>query len=211
MRIIFATGNAGKVREIKQILKDAEAEVYSLKDVGLTSEAEENGETFGDNAYIKVKEIFDKLKVKDELENTVIMADDSGLCIDFLNGAPGVHSARFMGHDTDYVIKNAAILDLMKDVPDEKRGASFICHICAMTEDGTRYDAEGEMPGYIAREPKGRQGFGYDPIFYLPELGKTSGELTEEEKNAISHRGKVLRKMKGILEQEGILRLKQSR
>ena len=205
MRIVFATGNAGKIREIKDILDDTGAEVFSLKDLSLTAEAEENGTDFGTNAFIKADEIYKKLNSLGQMKDTVVMADDSGLCIDHLGGEPGVHSARFMGHDKDYSIKNAAILAKLDGVPDEERGAQFVCHICAIDENGVRYDAEDEMPGMIAHESRGREGFGYDPIFYLPELGKTSGELSEEEKNAISHRGKVLRSMKRILRDKGIL------
>jgi len=209
MRIVFATGNAGKMREIRDILADVDAEVLSLKELGLKSEAEEDGETFEENARIKVREIFDILNGRHEMHNTLIMADDSGLCIDALGGEPGVHSARFMGHDTDYKIKNAAILKQLEDVPDDKRGAAFVCHISAIDEDGRLYDAEDDMPGAISRESRGAEGFGYDPIFYLPEFGKTSGELSEEEKNAISHRGKVLRKMRDILLNCGIIGMKQ--
>ena len=208
MRIVFATGNAGKIKEIKDILGDADAEVYSLKDLGLKAEAEETGETFGDNAFIKADEIYNKLSADDDMKDTIVMADDSGLCIDFLGGEPGVHSARFMGHDTSYSIKNAAILDKLREVPDEKRGAQFVCHICAIDENGRRFDAEDEMPGMIAHESRGSEGFGYDPIFYLPEKKKTSGELSEEEKNEISHRGKVLRNMKSLLCSEKILKLR---
>ncbi len=208
MRIIFATGNAGKMREIRDILADVDAEIFSLKDLGLKSVAEETGETFEANARIKVREIYDILKPQGGMKDTVIMADDSGLCIDWLGGFPGVHSARYMGHDTDYKIKNAAILNELKDVREEDRGAGFVCHIAAIVEDGTIYDAEDEMRGRIAYEPAGKEGFGYDPIFYLPEFGRTSGELSEEEKNKISHRGKVLRIMKEILSKEGIIILK---
>ena len=208
MRIIFATGNAGKMREIRDILADVDAEVFSLKDLGLKSEAEENGESFEANARIKVQEIYDILEPLGEMKDTLIMADDSGLCIDAMGGKPGVHSARFMGHDTDYKIKNAAILEQLKDVPDEKRGAAFVCHISAIDEQGRLYDAEDEMPGAIAHESRGAEGFGYDPIFYLPEFDKTSGELTEEEKNAISHRGKVLRKMRDMLLKCGMIKMK---
>ena len=197
------------MREIRDILADVDAEVLSLKELGLKSEAEENGESFEANARIKVKEIYDILNGRHEMHNTLIMADDSGLCIDALNGEPGVHSARFMGHDTDYKIKNAAILEKLSGVPDEQRGAAFVCHIAAIDENGRLYDAEDEMRGSISREARGREGFGYDPIFYLPEFGRTSGELTEEEKNAISHRGKVLRKMRDMLVDCGIISMKQ--
>lgn len=210
MRIVFATGNAGKMREIRDILADIDAEVYSLKDMDLRSVADETGETFAANALIKVREIYDILKPSGDMKDTIIMADDSGLCIDAMGGAPGVHSARWMGHDTDYKIKNQAILDEMKDVPEEKRGAGFVCHISAIDEEGRVYDAEGEMRGRIAYESRGREGFGYDPIFYLPEMGMTSGELSEEEKNKISHRGKVLRMMKEILKGEGLIREREA-
>ncbi len=208
MDIVFATGNSGKIKEIKKILKDLDADVYSLKDLNLSQEAAENGESFGENAFIKADEIYRKLKAAGKMNNVVVMADDSGLGIDCLYGAPGVHSARFMGHETDYGIKNAAILDIMSMVPEEKRGARFVCHICAIDEHGSRYDAEDEMEGVIAYEISGKGGFGYDPIFFLPELGRTSAELTEDEKNAVSHRGKALRNMRSILEKEGILRLR---
>ena len=208
MRIVFATGNAGKIREIKDILADVDAEVYSLKDLGLRSEADENGSTFGENARIKIMEIYDILSKRGEMKDTVVMADDSGLCIDCLGGEPGVHSARYMGYDTSYVIKNKAILDRLDGVPEEERGAGFVCHISAVDENGRVFDAEGEMRGLIAHEPRGSEGFGYDPIFYLPEMGRTSGELSEEEKNAVSHRGKVLRMMKDILCSEGIISYK---
>ncbi|MDD5833525.1 MAG: RdgB/HAM1 family non-canonical purine NTP pyrophosphatase [Clostridiales bacterium] len=209
MRIVFATGNAGKIREIRDILADVDAEILSLKDLGLSSEAEENGSSFGENARIKIMEIYDILNKRSDMKDTVIMADDSGLCIDCLGGEPGVHSARYMGHDTSYVIKNRAILDRLRDVPEEERGAGFVCHISAIDENGRIFDAEGEMRGRIAHESRGSEGFGYDPIFYLPELGRTSGELSEEEKNAISHRGKVLRMMKDILSGEGIISFRQ--
>ena len=208
MRIVFATGNAGKMREIRDILADVDAEVYSLKDLGLVSAADETGGSFAENALIKIREIYDILSARGEMKDTIIMADDSGLCIDWMGGAPGVHSARYMGYDTDYKIKNAAILEQMKDVPEEQRGAGFVCHISAIDEHGNVYDAEDEMRGRIAWKPAGREGFGYDPIFYLPEMGCTSGELSEEEKNKISHRGKVLRIMKEILRKEGIIRIK---
>ncbi|MCQ2401195.1 MAG: RdgB/HAM1 family non-canonical purine NTP pyrophosphatase [Lachnospiraceae bacterium] len=204
-RIVFATNNAGKAREVRRILKDTDAEVFVLKDIKLTSDPVENGATFAENARIKALDVYNRLKEKDDLENTIVMADDSGLTIDCLNGAPGVHSARFMGHDTSYELKNRAILELMEFVPEEKRGAAFVCHICAINEDGRIFDEEAEFRGAIAYEPDGNGGFGYDPIFWLPELGCTSGSLTEDEKNSISHRGKVLRKIKETLCQNQLL------
>ena len=198
-RIIFATNNEGKAREIKAVYRDLPLEVLVLKDLGVVSEPEENGDTFAENARIKALDVYEQLKHDGRMKETIVMADDSGLCIDFFGGGPGVHSARFMGHETSYEIKNRAILEQMKDVPDESRGAAFVCHVTAVTEDGRIFDAESAMEGAIARKAEGELGFGYDPIFYVPEYGKVSGLLTEEEKNSVSHRGKVLRKMKEIL------------
>ena len=199
MRIVVATNNKGKAKEFHEVLSDIGAEVLTLRDIGLVSDPEENGETFAENARIKAMDVYEKLKETGEMTGTIVMADDSGLCIDALNGEPGVRSARFMGHSTAYNEKNRAILDLLKEVPEEKRGASFICHICAVKEDGSVIDAESEMRGSIADAPHGEEGFGYDPIFFVTEYGKTAGELTADEKNRVSHRGKVLRKLKEIL------------
>lgn len=198
-RIVFATNNAGKAREIRRILCDADAEVFVLKELSIVSDPEENGRSFAENARIKALDVYEQLKKKGDLKDTIVMADDSGLTIDCLNGAPGVHSARFLGHDTTYELKNRAILELLEFVPEEKRGAAFVCHICAVNEDGRIFDEESEMRGAIAYEPDGEEGFGYDPIFWLPDRGCTSGALTEDEKNSISHRGKVLRKIRETL------------
>jgi len=205
MRIVFATNNSGKIREIREILKDSGAEVFTLSDLGISSNPEENGETFAENARIKVVDVWERLKNAGQADDTIVMADDSGLCIDWLNGEPGVRSARFMGHETSYTEKNRAILELLKDAPENRRGAAFVCHICAVTPEGKFYDAESRMEGAIALRPEGNEGFGYDPIFYVPEYGKVSGLLTPEEKNRVSHRGKVLRKMRDLLCQEHLL------
>lgn len=207
MRIVFATGNEGKMREIRDIMSDVEAGIVSVKELGIVSAAEENGETFAENALIKAKEVYEILKSRGEMKDTIVMADDSGICIDYFGGGPGVHSARFLGHDTPYMHKNAVILEKMKGVPEEQRGARFVCHISAIDENGRVYNAEGELKGRIAFEIRGREGFGYDPIFYLPDRGLTSGELPEEEKNKISHRGKVLGMMKAILRDAGLISL----
>lgn len=204
MRIVFATGNAHKLREIREILEGLSAEVCSMEELGLTAEAEETGSTFAENAAIKAKEIYGKLKAAGKTEDVIVMADDSGLCIDALDGAPGVLSARFMGHDTPYELKNRALLEKLKDVPEGARGARFVCSICAVLPDGSALKAEGEMRGRVAREIAGANGFGYDPIFFLPEYGKTAAELTEAEKNAISHRGKALRLMRETLRSYGL-------
>lgn len=204
MRIIFATENEHKMHEIREILADLGAEILSLRDLGIKAEAEENGTTFAQNAEIKAREIFTRLiENQSGGEPAMVMADDSGLCIDALDGAPGVHSARFMGHGTSYRIKNEALLEQLKDVPDAQRGAQFVCDICAILPDGRALHAEGVMEGQIAHEIAGANGFGYDPIFYLPSYGKTSAELSEAEKNSISHRGKALGKMRALLEAEG--------
>lgn len=204
-RIVFATNNEGKAREIRRILKDTNAEVLVLKDLGIKSDPVENGATFAENARIKALDVYSSLLAKGDIKDTIVMADDSGLTIDCLNGAPGVHSARFMGHDTPYDLKNRAILELLEFIPEEERGAAFVCHICAINEDGRVFDEESEMRGSIARESLGNGGFGYDPIFWLPERGCTSGALSEDEKNNISHRGKVLRKIKETLCQNQLL------
>lgn len=190
MNIIFATGNAGKVREVKEILADLNMEVYSMKEVGVAAEAEENGTTFAENALIKAKDIAEKVSV------AIVMADDSGLVIDALNGEPGIYSARYMGEDTSYAVKNANLIQRLEGVPKEQRTARFVCAIAAVFPDGTTYTTEATIEGYIGYEERGEGGFGYDPIFMVDELGCSTAELTAEQKNAISHRGKALQAMK---------------
>ena len=192
-RMIFATHNEGKMKEIRMILEGLEAPVVSMKEAGITAEVDENGKTFEENAVIKEKTIM-------ELTGETVLADDSGLEIDYLNGEPGVYSARYMGEDTSYEIKNSAILRLLDGVPDEKRTARFVCAIACAFPDGTILTSRGVMEGIIGREIKGENGFGYDPIFYLPECGCTSAELSPEKKNELSHRGKALRQMRKQLE-----------
>jgi XTP/dITP diphosphohydrolase len=198
MQIIFATGNQGKLREIKEILGGPGIEISSMKEAGVACDPEENGSTFLENAFIKAEAVREKCNASSDpkLREALVMADDSGLVIDAMPDELGVKSARFMGHDTDYRLKNTAILERLADVPEEKRSARFVCAIAAVFPDGRKVDAEGVMEGRIAHEIAGKGGFGYDPIFFLPERGCTSAELTEEEKNAISHRGKALRLMK---------------
>ncbi len=200
MRIIFATQNKGKLAEIRAILGQDGYEVVSMGDLGLKAEAEEDGETFSENAEIKAREIYDKLRAEGRLEDhDIVMADDSGFCIDELDGAPGVHSARFMGHDTSYDIKNAAILEKLRDVPDDRRGAQFICSICAIFPDGHAEFTEGMLKGIVAHEAKGDEGFGYDPIFFLPRYGKTTAELGDQFKNSVSHRSQALHAMNELI------------
>ena len=192
-RIIFATGNEGKMREIRMILEDLGVPVLSMKEAGISADIEENGKSFAENAAIKAKAIM-------EMTGEIVMADDSGLEIDYLDGAPGIYSARFMGEDTSYDIKNKALIDKLAGVPDEKRTARFVCAIACALPDGQILESRGTMEGIIGYEIKGENGFGYDPIFYLPEFGCTSAEISPEKKNELSHRGKALRAMKEKLE-----------
>ncbi|MDD6147734.1 MAG: RdgB/HAM1 family non-canonical purine NTP pyrophosphatase [Lachnospiraceae bacterium] len=200
MKIIFATGNQGKIREVKEILGN-QVEVLTMKEAGVDCDPEENGSTFTENAYIKARAVREKCKASGnkELIDCIVMADDSGLEIDAMPGELGVKSARFMGHDTSYDIKNQAILDRMKDVPAEERGARFVCAIAAILPDGRELDTKGVMEGQIGYEISGNGGFGYDPIFYLPEYQASSADISAEEKNRISHRGQALRQMKELL------------
>ena len=193
-RIIFATGNEGKMKEIRMILADLGIPVVSMKEAGITADVEENGTSFEENAIIKAKAIM-------ELTGEMVMADDSGLEIDYLDGAPGIYSARFMGEDTSYDIKNQALIDKLAGVPDEKRTARFACSIACALPDGRVLTSYGAMEGIIGYEIKGANGFGYDPIFYLPEYGCTSAEISPEQKNELSHRGKALRSMKEKLQE----------
>lgn len=188
-KIIFATGNAGKMKEIREILSDLDAEVLSMKEAGIQADIVEDGKTFEENAVIKAATIC-------KLTGEIVLADDSGLEIDYLNKEPGVYSARYMGEDTDYHIKNGNLIERLNGVPDEKRTARFVCVIAAAFPDGTVKTVRGTMEGRIGYEEKGENGFGYDPIFFLPEYGCTSAEMSMEEKNKISHRGKALRAIK---------------
>lgn len=193
--IIIATGNQGKVREFREVLSSFDCQVRSMKEADCASEPEENGTTFAENAMIKAKAVAAELKRQGRDGEAIILADDSGLVIDALNGEPGIYSARYLGHDTPYEYKNKVILEKLKDVPEEERTARFVCAIAAVYPDGTADTSEAVMEGHIAHETAGENGFGYDPIFYLPEYRKTSAELSPDEKNAISHRGKALRDM----------------
>lgn len=193
-RIVFATGNEGKMREIRMILADLGVPVVSMKEAGIHVDVEENGKSFEENALIKATAIAKEC-------GDIVLADDSGLEIDFLDGAPGIYSARFMGEDTSYDIKNNALIEKLSGVPEEKRTARFVCVIACALPDGQTFTSYGAMEGVIGHEIKGENGFGYDPIFYLPEFGCTSAEITPEQKNELSHRGKALRGMKKHLEE----------
>ncbi|MGP1404783.1 MAG: XTP/dITP diphosphatase [Catonella sp.] len=191
-KIVFATTNEGKVKEIKEILEGFPVEVVSMKEMNITTDIEENGTTFEENSLIKAREI-------SKLTGLPALADDSGLEVDYLNGEPGIYSARYLGKDTDYNYKNNYIIDRLKEAEDKERSARFICVISLVLPDGREFVKKGVMEGRIGYEIKGENGFGYDPIFYLPEYGKTSAELSSDEKNKISHRGKALRAMKEVI------------
>lgn len=234
VQIVFATGNADKVREIREIIQDPEASVYSMKELGISSDPEETGTTFEENARIKARAVADILLenparyLQDLSTPIVVLSDDSGLVVDALGGAPGIYSARFLGRDTSYTEKMNYILSELKDKTGDERSARFVCACAAVLlpapesassgaaalepagHEGAALEAadhEGAAPevreivvtetmeGQIADRIAGEHGFGYDPVFYLPEYGKTSAELTDEEKNAISHRGKAFRAM----------------
>lgn len=202
MRIVFATGNKGKLKEITRILGELGLEIISMAEAGITDDIEENGTTFAENSMIKARSVSRMLKEKDPQDESIVLADDSGLEVDYLGGEPGIYSARYMGKDTSYDIKNTAIIEKLDGVPEEERTARFVCAISAVFPDGREFGTLGKMEGHIAHEIAGSNGFGYDPIFFLPEYGKTSAEISEDEKNAISHRGKALREMEKVLRKE---------
>ena len=198
--IIFATGNKNKMIEIRMILADLGCKILSQKEAGIQADVVEDGQTFEENALIKATTIADIARKMPEYKNAVVLADDSGLEIDALNKEPGIYSARYMGEDTSYDIKNQALIDRLEGVPDEKRTARFVCAIAAALPDGSTEVVRGTMEGRIGYEITGENGFGYDPIFYLPQFGCSSAELEPEKKNELSHRGEGLRKMRKVLE-----------
>ncbi len=197
--MIFATTNQGKVREIKAILGDIGEDILSLKEAGISADIVEDGSTFEENAIIKAKAIM-------ELTGQIVLADDSGLEVDAMNKEPGIYSARFMGEDTPYEEKNRAIIERLEGVEGDARSARFVCVIAAAFPDGEVITTRGTIEGVIAKEPAGTNGFGYDPIVYVPEYGMTTGQMEPEQKNAISHRGKALEAMKKILKERNIIR-----
>ena len=200
--IIFATGNKNKMIEIRMILADLGCKILSQKEAGIQADVVEDGQTFEENALIKATTIADIARKMPEYKNAVVLADDSGLEIDALNKEPGIYSARYMGEDTSYDIKNQAQIDRLEGVPDEKRTARFVCAIAAALPDGSTEVVRGTMEGRIGYEITGENGFGYDPIFYLPQFGCSSAELEPEKKNELSHRGEGLRKMRKVLEEK---------
>ncbi len=191
-RIVFATQNEGKMQEIRLILSDLGMEVLSMKEAGADPAIQEDGNTFGENAEIKALAVWNEI-------GGIVLADDSGLVVDYIGGDPGIYSARYLGEDTSYALKNQAIIDRLKEARGKERTARFVCNIAAVLPDGQVLHTEETMEGLIAQKPAGSGGFGYDPILYIPEFGVTSAELTIEQKNRISHRGKALEAMKGKL------------
>ncbi|MDY5956667.1 MAG: XTP/dITP diphosphatase [Frisingicoccus sp.] len=195
--IIFATSNQNKMKEIREILNDIDVEILSMKEAGIDADIIEDGKTFEENALIKARAIRD-------LSGCIVLADDSGLEVDALNKEPGIYSARYMGEDTSYDLKNANIIERLKGLSGEERSARFVCAIAAAFPDGSEETCIGTIEGQIGYEPAGENGFGYDPIFFVPEYGCTTAQLSPEEKNEISHRGKALRAMREIIRQRDI-------
>ncbi|HCA22138.1 MAG: non-canonical purine NTP pyrophosphatase [Eubacterium sp.] len=220
-KLIFATGNKDKMREIRMIMAGLPYEVYSMKEVGADPDIVEDGTSFAENALIKARAVAEYIKANGlklpeetsdeadgvsgsdeaQAEEIVVLADDSGLEIDALNKEPGIYSARYMGEDTSYHIKNKNLIDRLEGVQDEDRTARFVCAVAAVFSNGREEVREATMEGRIGYEEKGANGFGYDPILFLPQFGCMSAELEPEQKNAISHRGKALRMMRECLEE----------
>ncbi|MFU0824740.1 XTP/dITP diphosphatase [Clostridium sp.] len=189
-RLIVASNNEHKIKEIKQMLREFPLEVLSLKEAGINIDVEENGTTFMENAHIKASEIY---KIA---ENSMVLADDSGLAVDILNGEPGVYSARYSGEHGNDKKNNEKLLSKLKGIDFEKRSGKFICAMELIINKDKIINVQGEINGYITEEEKGNNGFGYDPLFYVPEFNKTMAEMSEEEKNSISHRGRALERLK---------------
>ena len=194
-KIIFATTNQGKVREVKMMMEDFGVDFVTMKDAGIDIDIVEDGKTFEENAIIKAKTIM-------EATGEIALADDSGLEVDYLDGAPGIYSARFLGEDTPYSEKNADIIRRLEGVEGSDRSARFVCAMAVAFPDGRIRTCRGTIEGVIDYKEKGTNGFGYDPIVYVPEYGLTTGEMEPELKNSISHRGKALEQVKKILEEE---------
>ena len=191
-RIIFATTNENKVREVNMMMEDFDVELCTMKQAGVDADIVEDGVTFEENAIIKAKTIM-------EITGEIAIADDSGLEVDYLDGAPGIYSARFLGEDTSYDRKKQYIIDKLKDAKGSERSARFVCAMAVAFPNGEILTCKGTIEGVIAYEQKGKNGFGYDPIVYVPEFEMTTGEMSPQLKNSISHRGKALEQMKEIL------------
>lgn len=197
-KLIVASNNQHKIQEINEILNDIDIEVVSLKDENIFIEVEEDGKTFKENAYKKAKEIYDYL-VEKKYENFIVMSDDSGITVDALDGEPGVYSARYAGEPCDSNKNNEKLLANLNGVPWEKRGGSFVCHITLIDDKGVSYNADGIVRGIVTTELRGKDGFGYDPLFYIEKYKKTFGEIDSYEKNKISHRSIALGKVRDII------------
>jgi len=195
-RIVFATGNANKMREIREIMQDMEVEILSMKEAGIEIDIVEDGKTFEENAAIKAKAIA-------QYTDDIVLADDSGLEIDYLNKEPGIYSARYMGEDTSYEVKCAELLRRLDGVEKVKRTARFVCAVAAVLPNKEVLTVRGTIEGYIGEEAAGENGFGYDPIFYVEEYGCSTAQLSREKKNEISHRGNALRAIKEELKRIG--------
>ena len=190
MRIVFATGNKNKMTEIREVYKELDCEIVSMKEAGADPDIVEDGKTFEENALIKARALAALFP------DDYVMADDSGLEIDALGGEPGVYSARYMGEDTSYDIKNAELIRRLGNLEKKDRTARFVCAIALVKPGGEEHVVRGTVEGYIGYEPMGRNGFGYDPIFYLFDRDVSTASLSMEEKNELSHRGNALRMMK---------------
>ncbi|MGN0382670.1 MAG: RdgB/HAM1 family non-canonical purine NTP pyrophosphatase [Eubacterium sp.] len=188
-QIIFATTNQGKLGEIRMIMKDFDVDIISSGDAGINIDIEETGTTFEENALIKATTVM-------KLTGKLVLADDSGLEVDYLDKAPGIYSSRFLGEDTDYSIKNKYIIDKLKNAKGDERSARFVCAVAAAFPNGETIVCKETLEGQIWTREEGGNGFGFDPIFFVPEYGMTTGQMTPEQKNLISHRGKALRAMK---------------
>ncbi|WP_294152634.1 XTP/dITP diphosphatase [uncultured Clostridium sp.] len=197
-KLILASNNNKKIKELKEILSDIQVKVRSLSDEGIHIDVVEDGTTFEENAKKKAKEIFEFLKEKGE-DDFIVLSDDSGLEVDYLNGEPGVYSARYAGEHGEDDKNNEKLLKNLKGIPKKERGAQFVCQIAMFDEDGKYYTVRGEVRGYILEELNGEGGFGYDPLFFYEPLDKTFAQLTSEEKNEVSHRGRALKELKAIL------------
>ena len=198
-KLILASNNKKKIKELKEILSDIQVEVKSLNDENIDIDVVEDGTTFEENAKKKAKEIYEFLKSRNE-KNFIVLSDDSGLEVDYLNGEPGVYSARYAGGHGEDVKNNEKLLENLNGVPKEKRGAQFVCQIAMFDEYGTYNTVRGEVRGYILEELNGEGGFGYDPLFFYEPFNKSFAQLTSDEKNEVSHRGKALRALQKIIE-----------
>lgn len=197
--IIFATSNKDKVREITEMTTGKDVKVLTIKDIGFNDDVEETGTTFEENAHIKAKAVYDYVRSSGKYEDYAVLADDSGLEIDYYDGAPGVYSHRWLGERT-YPEAMTDVMNDMKDVPDEKRTARFVCAMSAILSDGREKASKGICAGRVAYKMAGENGFGYDPFFYMEEYGCTTAQMTPEQKNSVSHRGQALRAILSQLE-----------